>query len=1172
MNIDTAGGQAPTLPGLASQKPVHLLIVDYASNGSEWLLEVLRRAGFDPSSTRVQTEEALVTALGSGRWDVILLDFTVKGQSAAAALDVLKRGGSDVPIIVVSSDAGEDLAVDMMRAGASDYILKSNITRLAAAVGREVGVAQRQGERRRAEEAARQLAAIVQSSIDPIISQTLDGVVMSWNSAAEQLYGWRPEESIGQDISFIVPPDRAEEFARVMAQLREGTRVEPFETVRLHKNGTRLDVVATLSPIRDQAGHVAGISQSARDIGERKRAENAARAAADALQLSEERHRLLVESIPQMVWMADPEGLRDYVNQRGAERLGVSPEALYGWNWLELLHPDDAGQGRLRWEAAVRGGVGYANEYRMRQPNGAYRWYLAQAVVLRTPEGAVERWVGTWTDIDDRKLAEQSMARDSLLLANVRDSVIVTDRDGVVTYWNEGATRIFGWTADEMLGRPLINRFPEDVRLNMAKMTESVSGGYEWPGEFEDYHKDGSRIWIDARVTSLTDAADQPCGAMSVSHNISRRKQVEAERDRAFASLVEDIAKRGEAEAALRLSEERFRALVEHNSDAIVVVDRAATVTYASDSIERVTGMPSAGWVGHPLFEHVHPEDCATVMAAFKRAIDQPGASVAIAYRSRHEDGSWRDREASFVDRLADPAVNGIIATFRDVTERARAKKDLFRATEQLRAVVSSLPIALWAMDRDGRITLSEGKLLDRFGFVPGQLVGQSVFELYRDVPEILQAVHRVLAGEAVGLSTRAHGMTLDSRYVVLRTPDGAITGAVSIVVDVSDRVQLEEQLRQAQKMEAFGGLAAGIAHDFNNLLTAILGFAELLLERDDIDPSVRLDLKEIQSAGDSAAALTRQLLAFSRRQILQPRVLDLNTRVAQMENLLRRTIGEDIHLVTLLPPDLGRVSADPGQIDQVILNLAVNARDAMLSGGSLTIETANVELDETYCIGHPDATPGSQVMISVRDTGCGMSDATLAHLFEPFFTTKERGKGTGLGLATVYGIIKQSGGSIGVSSTPGAGSTFEVYLPRTEQPAAQDAPRRVAASLEGTETVLLVEDQAEVRAIERACLSRHGYVVIEATGGAEALRLSDEYKGSIDLLLTDVVMPAMSGGELARALNQRRPALRVLYASGYADSVIVNHGVLEPHVDFIQKPFTPESLLRTVRDVLDHR
>ena len=393
----------------------------------------------------------------------------------------------------------------------------------------------------------------------------------------------------------------------------------------------------------------------------------------------------------------------------------------------------------------------------------------------------------------------------------------------------------------------------------------------------------------------------------------------------------------------------------------------------------------------------------------------------------------------------------------------------------------------------------------------------------------------------------------------------------LAIARDVTERNRLERQLQQAQKMEAIGQLAGGIAHDFNNLLTAILGYSDLLLNALPRDDGRRQDVEEIQKAGQSAGSLTRQLLAFSRKQILQLVVLDLNALVSHMDHMVRRLIGEDITVTTLLDPELGRVRADAGQIEQIILNLSVNARDAMPEGGILTIETANVELDEHYAQTHPGANPGQHVMLAVSDTGHGMDEQTQSHLFEPFFTTKESGKGTGLGLATVYGIVKQSNGSIWVYTEAGHGTTFKIYFPRVEGIAELPAIARSSVSAPtGTETVLLVEDHDGLRALARRILERCGYIVLEAPNGDAALQICERHQGAIDLLLTDVVMPGMNGRALADRLSALRPGLKRLYTSGYTDNAIVHHGVLTAGTAFLQKPYTPEVLARKVRDVLD--
>src|SRR5438132_875323 len=400
----------------------------------------------------------------------------------------------------------------------------------------------------------------------------------------------------------------------------------------------------------------------------------------------------------------------------------------------------------------------------------------------------------------------------------------------------------------------------------------------------------------------------------------------------------------------------------------------------------------------------------------------------------------------------------------------------------------------------------------------------------------------------------------------------GRPVGILGIGRDVTERVQLEQQLRQAQKMEAVGRLAGGIAHDFNNILTAITGYADLLLEDLAATDPRRQDADEIHKAADRAAGLTRQLLACSRQQVLQPTVLEVNTLVSDLEKMLRRLLGEDVELSTRLAPTTGRVKADPGQLEQVVMNLAVNARDAMPNGGKLTLETANVDLDGAYAADHYPARAGPFVMLAVSDTGIGMSEETQAHMFEPFFTTKEKGKGTGLGLATVYGIIKQSGGFIWVYSEVGHGTTFKLYLPRVEELAERAAAPAQARTrpARGTETILVVEDEAPVRNVARQVLERHGYSVLEAPSAEAALDIATRYSGTIHLLLTDVVMPGLNGRELASRLADLRPDARVIFMSGYTDDAVTRHGVLEPGSAYVQKPFTPDAIARRVREVLD--
>jgi nitrogen-specific signal transduction histidine kinase/CheY-like chemotaxis protein len=396
----------------------------------------------------------------------------------------------------------------------------------------------------------------------------------------------------------------------------------------------------------------------------------------------------------------------------------------------------------------------------------------------------------------------------------------------------------------------------------------------------------------------------------------------------------------------------------------------------------------------------------------------------------------------------------------------------------------------------------------------------------------------------------------------------GGRRGRLAVLEDVTRRTELEQQVRQSQKMEAIGRLAGGVAHDFNNLLSVILSYADMLATELEGQPPLG-DVKEIQRAAARAAELTQRLLSFSRQQVLAPRVLDLNHVLADMGRMLRRILGEDVRVVSVPGSQLGRVHLDPVSVEQIIMNLAVNARDAMPRGGKLTLETANVTLGDDYANEHFGVRPGHYVMLAMTDTGVGMDRATLDRIFEPFFTTKERGKGTGLGLATVFGIVRQSGGYVWPYSEPGKGTTFKLYFPRVEEEVEARRPARAAVAA-GTETILLVEDEEQIRVVARRILARHGYQVLEARNGAEALSLWQQHHAAISLLLTDVVMPEMSGPALARQLTASRPSLKVLYMSGYTDDAVVRHGVLEGEVAFLQKPFTPSTLGAKVREVLD--
>ena len=517
-------------------------------------------------------------------------------------------------------------------------------------------------------------------------------------------------------------------------------------------------------------------------------------------------------------------------------------------------------------------------------------------------------------------------------------------------------------------------------------------------------------------------------------------------------------------------------------------------------------------------------------------------------------------------------AVTGLVLG-AESGHRRHAESALNDAHENLRAIIQSAPLAIYTLGSEGTVLTWNAAAERLYGWRADEVLGRKL----PTTPDGEQLVLRqnALAGHSItGMEVtrrRKDGsqITINLSLAPLSGPDGSVSGVLAIAADLTALRQLEMQYRQSQKVEAVGQLAGGIAHDFNNILTAILSTTQLLLKELPAASVARRDVEEIADSARRATGLTRQLLAFSRRQVLELNALSVNSLVLDQERMLRRLIPESVELRTTLAPDLGTVRADAGQLEQVLMNLVVNARDAMPLGGVITVATANVDIDRHHAHDHVPVQPGRYIEIAVRDTGVGMDANTLSHLFEPFFTTKEPGKGTGLGLATVYGIVKQSGGYVWADSTPSQGATFIVYLPRVEEGTAEPELEFAAPSLDGKETVLLVEDQGEVLRVMRRGLEALGYTVLAAKGGPEALALAARHEGPIHLLVTDVVMPGMNGRDLALGLAATRPDTKVLYVSGYSDQSIVHQGLLSPGVAFLQKPFAPDALARKIRDTL---
>jgi PAS domain S-box-containing protein len=670
-------------------------------------------------------------------------------------------------------------------------------------------------------------------------------------------------------------------------------------------------------------------------------------------------------------------------------------------------------------------------------------------------------------------------------------------------------------------------------------------------------------------------------------------------------------------------SEERLRTLMENASDGIFVLNQQGTLLESNRAGEEMLATPRSGMIGRNITSYFDPEHLDEEGARFRKIAEgQPVRADDVQIRTA--DG--RRRRVDFSTRLIEVAGEKLVLSIaHDVTERKRAEEEM-RLLQTIAAAVNraenltgALEVVVrnvceaagwaygeaWVPRDDGAVLVctttatregSAAKRLTRMAegwtFAPGQGLPGRVWASKKPVwvpdtardpnfprsPLATELGLRAVVGVPVIVSDQviavleffsAQPHAEDERLVEVVSTVATQIASVIQRRQVEEALQKsEEQLRQSQKMDAIGQLAGGIAHDFNNILTVILAAVTFLLDSFSRSDPRRADAEDIKAGAERASELTRQLLAFSRRQVLEPRALDLNTAVSGLEKMLRRLIGEHIEFVTRPGEGLGTVKADAGQIEQVILNIVVNARDAMPQGGTLTIETANAQLDENYAVEHAPVRPGPYVMLAISDTGTGMDAETQRRIFEPFFTTKEMGKGTGLGLSTVYGIVKQSGGYVWVYSEPGRGTVFKIYLPRVEEVPATIVQRKAPRDLRGSETVLLVEDDEKVRASAQRILESAGYQVLVARSAGEAIALCVQNR--IDLLLTDVVMPGQSGPELARAVQARRPEAKVLFMSGYMDHSLLEQGEVQPGANLIQKPFTPETLSRKVRDALD--
>ncbi|MGA2695409.1 MAG: PAS domain S-box protein [Terriglobales bacterium] len=905
--------------------------------------------------------------------------------------------------------------------------------------GRIVGsaaVAHDISERMRAREARERLAAIVDSSDDAIISKNLDGTITAWNSGAEKLFGYRASEAMGQPILMLLPPDRANEEAEILARIRRGESVEHFETVRLHKDGHQMEVSVTISPIKDGSGQVVGASKIARDITARKQVDEELARSRQALEVKTLLLQSVLDSMSEGLIVADEQGKFIVWNPAAEKIVGLGPANISSEDWTghyglfltDRVTPFQADQTPLA--RAIEGESSSAIMF-VRNPEVDEGVFIeAYASPLKDTHGTVRGGVVAFRDITVRNRAEERLREYERVVESVEDMILVLDREyryvianrAFLNYRSRKKEEVIGHRVDEILEKDAF------VSIVKAKMDQCFQGNVV---RFElDYN------YPDRVAKTLFTSYFPIEGANGI--------------DR-IACILRDITERKRSEAALRTSEERFSKAFRNSPLAITIATEVeGRYLDVNDAFLNMVGRERAEVIG----------------------------------RTGLEIGIWAQE-----------------------SERA----------EMLRQLTET-----------GRVTE-------------------------------FRKQHKTKAGEIRETEVSADLIELNGQSCVL-----------AIVRDITETQRLEAQFRQAQKMEAVGRLAGGVAHDFNNLLGVILGYSDLAHGLITPESAANRYMEQIKKASHRAVGLTRQLLAFSRQQVVFPKILDLNEVVQNVTTMLQRLIGEDVAMSFHPTASLGSIHADPGQIEQVLMNLVVNARDAMPSGGEIIIETAHAELDEHYVSMHPGAHIGEHVVLAVSDTGCGMDETTKSKIFEPFFTTKGVGQGTGLGLSTVYGIVKQGGGTIFVYSEPDKGTTFKIYFPRVSGEAEHiEQPEVKGEFPRGTETILVVEDDEYLRELNVSMLQSAGYQVICANNAEAALEIVKATDREIDLLLTDVIMPGKSGVELATLAKAIRPNLHSLFVSGYTGDVVALRGGQIPEATFLEKPFTRSSLLKKVRSAL---
>ena len=1011
---------------------------------------------------------------------------------------------------------------------------------------------------------ARRLSLLVEQSPLAIIEWDLEFRVTQWNPAAERIFGWTAAEAIGQPFTFIVPDGTRAALEPVARGLREGHGGRRSTNENVRKDGRIITCEWYNTSLEDAEGKVVAAVSQVDDVTERVRAQEVAR---EASQLGEElrKRNQFVESLLENAPIGFAvnrisDGVPIFVGRNFEKIYGVAPGSIANvGDYFEQVYVDPGQREAMR--ARVMEDIASGDPARMRwedipitSRSGEER--IVTAINIPLPEQ--DLMISTVQDVTAHRRAQQTLHRLEQAVGTSGEAIFMTDVDGTIQYVNPAFCTLYGYGPDEIVGK-VTPRILKSGRMDPETYREfwnALRGGQEVRGEMINRRKDGSLFAVDSSASAILDDARRITG---------------------FLGIQRDASERHAAERALRASEARYRAVAQSAHDAIITADKNGVIAGWNGGAETIFGYTEDEAIGKPLTMVIPGRHHSRHLAGIRRVLEGGESQIAgetIELEGLRKDGSEFPLELSLAqwDSPEGLFVTGIL---RDITARVQEQAALRLQSAALNAAANPMVIT----DREGNIEWANEAFTAVTGYAAHEATGREFRGLLGAGAQdgvVHAEMHAAIEAGAVWhgemTSRRKDGSWYPEDVTVTPVKDasGAVTHCIAITRDLTAEKARHAQFLQSQKMESVGRLAGGIAHDFNNLLTVINNTADMAADNVREDDPIRADLEEIHRAGERAAALTAQLLSFSRKQIVKSDIVHLGTLVGDMRPMLERLIGEDIQLVVAPTDGAGSVRADAGQLEQVVMNLVINARDAMPTGGVLMIETRDVDLDDAFVATHPSLRPGKHAMLIVRDRGVGMDEATRLQIFEPFFTTKAQGQGTGLGLATVYGIVEQNGGHITVDSEVGHGSTFTIYLPRVDGETVGARSLRTRKAVRGSETILIVEDDPALLRMSTRILRSAGYKVLMAAEGAEALRVLEYHEGPVDLLLTDVVMPGMGGRELAGWLADIRPEIKVLYTSGYTDDAILRHGVLERTAHFISKPYKRADLTRKVRAVLD--